>query len=191
MKSSKAAIRFTAKTVKTKIEQLKKLADEKFGPKAGRRDFYNYLGEVYRFVITWKKANRNNVLRRLVAELQGLDEPRSNADAFLVVIEATCPKQRKTNSKFAIALWNAEQIGISPQEVESFLEEIGGPTTICTRASKKKIAERILEARKSRLGSGGMAKAIRKAKAKSAAKRSGGIQKRKASSEAPDEDDWD
>ncbi len=191
MKSSKATIRFNAKAVKTKVEQLKQLADVKFGPRAGRRDFYDYLDEVYRFVLAWKGTNRNNRLRDHIAELQGLDEPRSNADAFLMVIEATCPRQRKTNSKFAIALWNAEQAGISPQEIASFLEEIGGPTTISTRASKKKIAERILEAKKLRSGSGRMATAIRKAKAKSAVKRNGGIQKRKASSEVSDDDDWD
>src|SRR5712675_3471936 len=135
MKSPKETIRFNAKNVTDTLDRLRKLAEEKFGASAGRRDFYEYLGEVYRWVMAWKAANRTKRLRDLVAKTMDREAPRSNADEFHLVIAATCPKSKKTISKFAIALSNAEAVSAPTEGFEAFLERIGGPTTIHTRSS--------------------------------------------------------
>ncbi len=147
MKSPKETIRFNAKNVVETLDRLKTLAELKFGASAGRRDFYEYLGEVYRWVMAWNAANRTNRLRDHVATKMGREGPRSNADAFHLVIEATCPKPKQAISKFAIALSNAEKICVQPKRFETFLAEIGGPTTIYTRKSIFAITRRVREAK--------------------------------------------
>jgi hypothetical protein len=150
MKSPKEKIRFNRSGVAKDIERLKKVAEVEFGPRAKRRDFYQYLGEVYRWVMVWKNAKKAGRLRTRLAEAMGQGDPRSNADAFHLVIAATCPKSKRTVSKFAIALSNAATAGVPPSRFETFLEEIGGPTTICTRGSSFHILHRIREAKKMR-----------------------------------------
>lgn len=189
-KSTKETARFNGKAVRENIDRLKEIADIEFGPKSGRRDFYNYLSEVYRFVRTWRKANRDNRLRSHVAELQGLNGPRPNADAFHMVIDATCPKKKGSKSKFAIALWNADQMGVSPQKLVSFLEDISGPTTICTRVSKKKLVKIIGAAKKRRVNSGKLSKATKSGIIKSAIEARRRLRKSSISSKDQENDDW-
>jgi hypothetical protein len=150
MKSPQETIRFTEEGIADTLARLKRLADEKFGPKAGRRDFYAYLAEVYRWVVAWKKAGKLEKLRKLVAKQAGLETLRANADAFHLVISETCPRPKTTKSKFAIALLNAARVNIPSDGFQMFLEDIGGPTTLCIRLSTLGIKANIREAKKSR-----------------------------------------
>lgn len=149
MKSPKETIRFDADAVTEALERLKRLADRTFGPTAERRDFYEYLAGVYRWVRAWKKAGRLETLRKLVAKHMELETLRTNADAFHLVISATCPRPKGTKSKFAIALSNASRVNVPADGFQEFLEEIGGPTTLCVRLSTLAINGVIREARKS------------------------------------------
>ena len=133
MKSPKATIDFSEKGVVEDLDRLKKLARTKFAANAKRSDFYKYLGEVYRWVLAWGRSKKLDELRSHVAKQLGHDVPRTNADAFYLVVQATSPKPIQTNSKYAIALANADLLNISGRGFEEFLAEIGGPTTICTR----------------------------------------------------------
>jgi hypothetical protein len=105
--------------------------------------------------MAWKAANRTNRLRTHVAHSMDLKAPRSNADEFYLVLQATCPKSKKTISKFAIALSNAEAVGAPTEGFEAFLKRIGGPTTIHTRAAAMTLSRTIRQAKKARRGKGG------------------------------------
>jgi hypothetical protein len=152
MKSPKETIRFDADNVSETLERLTRLAAQKFGPAAGRRDFYEYLAGVYRWVLAWKKAGKLETLRKLVAKQMELETLRANADAFHLVISATCPRPKGTKSKFAIALANAARVNVQAEGFDTFLEEIGGPTTLCTHVSTLTIKALIRKAKKSRAG---------------------------------------
>lgn len=154
MKSPQKTIRFTEDGVVETLARLKRLADEKFGPKAGRRDFYDYLAEVYRWVVAWRKAGKRNLLRKLVAKQAGLETLRANADAFHMVIAETCPRPKTTISKYAIALSNAARVNIPTDGFQIFLEDIGGPTTLCVRLSSLGVKADIRRAKKSRRRNG-------------------------------------
>lgn len=147
-KSSKET--FNANGVARAIERLKKRAEVSFGARAGRRDFYSYLADVYGFVLAWNQTNRSNRLRSHLAALMDREGPRANADAFHLALEATCPKSKKTISKFAIALSNAEALHVAPEKFERFLERIGGPTTICIRAAPITLSKIVREAKAAR-----------------------------------------
>jgi hypothetical protein len=131
------------------LNRLKKLANVKFGPSAKRNDFYEYLAEVYRWALIWEEADKIDKLRSYVATELGRENPRENADVFYLVIQATCPKSTKMNSKYAIALANAQLAGVPGEGFETFLEEIGGPTTLCTREGLSVFAK-IRKAKESR-----------------------------------------
>lgn len=200
-KSTQETMKFNRQNVIDNVARLTSLANAKFGPEAGRSDFYEYLGEVYRWVMRWKAAKKVQLLRTCLAKLIDEDavEPRANARAFHMVIDATCPKKKGPKSKFAIALWNAEQAEVLPRELGSFLREIGGPTTICTRMSKKLVKKKINEAKGARKkaearrspnwGSGSMARTARKVPAKALAKSKKQVPKLSTSNKVSVEDD--
>lgn len=149
MKSPQDTIRFTEEDVAETLKRLRKLADQKFGPAAGRRDFYAYLAAVYRWVIAWKNGSKLEKLRKLVAKQAGLEALRANADVFHLVIAETCSRPKTTKSKFAIALSNAAKVNVPAEGFQMFLEDIGGPTTLCIRLSTLGIRAVIREARTS------------------------------------------
>lgn len=211
----KSAKKFTQETMKfnrqnviDNIARLKSLANVKFDPKAGRLEFYEYLSEVYSWVMGWKAANKVQLLRTHLAKMidEDAEKPRVNARAFHMVIDLTCPRKKGPKSKFAIALWNAQRVEILPHKLVSFLREIGGPTTIYTRASKRLVEQQISEAKKARKksarkkdetkkslkwGCGSMVNTARKAGAKTPTKSKERVPKRNATSKVSVEDDGD
>lgn len=206
-KSTQETMKFNRQNVIDNVARLKSLANAKFDPKAGRLDFYEYLGEVYRWVMGWKAAKKVQLLRTSLAKLidEDAEEPRVNARAFHMVIDLTCPRKKGPKSKFAIALWNAQQAGVLPHELVSFLREIGGPTTIYTRLSKKLVEKQIREAKNARKksarkkgatkkslkwGCGSMARTARKGRAKTPAKSKERVPKRNATSKVWDDREW-
>jgi hypothetical protein len=130
MKSSQET--FDLAAVSSNLDKLKNQALAAFGPTAGRLEFYDYLSAAYKWVMIWKKANRIGRLRKLVAQHQELETLRLNADVFNLVIAATSPRSKKTNSKFAIALANAQKANVPPRDLQPFLAGIGGPTALST-----------------------------------------------------------
>lgn len=132
MKSLKETNQFSETAVLKKIESLKTLASVKFGAAAGRRDFYDYLAAVYEWVRLWQDAEKNNRLRKLVAKFLQLETLRLNADAFHLVVTATCPKNKTATSKYAIALNNAARAKVPPGDLVAFFSANGGPAKLCT-----------------------------------------------------------
>jgi len=142
MKSPKETIRFNRKDVPKDIDRLKALARRKFDPSAGRYGFYDYLAEVYRYVLAHKAKDRQ-LLRNSLKEIRGLETPRSSTDAFYLAISLTCPKPKRSRSKYAIALSNAEEVEIPPEQLVPILRSIGGPSALGIRLPDVKIRHTI------------------------------------------------
>lgn len=115
------------------ITGLSNLASVKFGPRAGRLDFYDYLAAVYGWVLAWN-AKMPKRFRSLLAGHFDLSSARSNANPFHMVIRATSPRTKVTNSKFGIALENCARGKVPANELKAFLQDIGGPTKICVHS---------------------------------------------------------
>jgi hypothetical protein len=108
--------------LKSKLEELRRLEKEAFGPRHGKNDFHNYLKAVYDGW-DWADPKVSRQVGRHVAKLCQIDS-RKNKSPIRVVIDATCEQDRQTKSRWTRALEYAVAKGA--RGIRKFLDKNGG-----------------------------------------------------------------
>jgi hypothetical protein len=123
-RSAKRPAALTDKEIKTKIEELRALEKQGFGPRHGKTDYYEYLEAVFNFC-DWTKPNASARVARRVAKLYDV-KTRVGKTPMRTVIDATSKQDRQVKSLWARALEYAVAKKVCGEAFIEFLEENGG-----------------------------------------------------------------
>jgi hypothetical protein len=110
--------------LKSKLEKLRQLEREAFGPRHGKDDFHKYLKALYNGW-DWADPKVSRLVGRRVAKLCSIHS-RKNKASIRVVIDATCQQNRQTKSRWTRALEYAVAKGARGNVFRKFLDKNGG-----------------------------------------------------------------
>jgi hypothetical protein len=110
--------------IKSKVEDLRQLEKQVFGPRHGKTDFYEYLKRIYN-ACNWTDPKEAARLARRVAKVYKLDT-RKNKSPIRILIDATSKQDRLVKSRWTQAIEYAVAQRASGNAFKKFLEKNGG-----------------------------------------------------------------
>jgi hypothetical protein len=110
--------------IKSKVEDLRQLEKQAFGPRHGKTDFYEYLKGIYN-ACNWTDLEEAARLARRVAKVYKLDA-RKNKGPILTLIDATSKQDRQVKSRWTVAIEYGVAQNARGTALKKFLEKNGG-----------------------------------------------------------------
>jgi hypothetical protein len=129
--------------IRGKIERLRALEAEAFGPRHGKYDFYDYLEEVWKLYSKWKEANKAHARAKRLAAMYKF-KLRKNTHPIRAIIDASSTKGVGDKSEWARALKYGEKNRSQVEKVglKRFLESNGGPAGCAAKGARRRVAKR-------------------------------------------------
>jgi hypothetical protein len=123
-------------SIKSRIEELRKLERWSFRAKHGRTDFYRYLEAVYS-VQDWDDEEASERWSQWVAALFKV-RTRTDTHRIRTVIDASADQNRRVKSDWSRTLVHALAKKVGKSDFLEFLRKIGGPAGFKAKMAARK-----------------------------------------------------
>jgi hypothetical protein len=121
--------------IKSKIEELRKLEKQAFGPRHGKTDFYEYLKAIYN-AWDWSDPDAAAEVAQQVAKLHDLKIRRGNSPIRTVIDATSKTEDRQERSRWTQAIEYAVVKEAPGKGFKKFLDRNGGVAGCATKMAE-------------------------------------------------------